>query len=446
MQKSKPPLTRRNALQLGAAATALPLVHIRTAGAAGSLTLALWDHWVPTGDDAMRKLVDAWATTNKVDVKVDFLSSNLVVTRAAEAQAKTGHDVFAFDQWSVQQYPDDLDPVDDIMDRLIAKYGKLGRAYEYLAKVNNRWMAVPVGWGSAPLPPCGRISLLKQFCGVDVQAWFPAHPATPDTSKEWTYDKQLKMAEDMAKAGYPIAFGCGQNSTDANQTWGATFGAFGADLVNAKGEITIESDNVKAAMEYCQKIVKFMPADAVQWDDASNNRALISNKAALIWNPPSAWAVAKRDKPEIAEDCWTFPNPRGPVGRLVPHRPFFWGIWKFAKNKTAAKELMEHLSQREQVEQLAAPVAGYDLPPFQSMTDLSVWSDVGPPKGTIYNYPIRTWHDAEYYIPGSAAPPEIALQIWNRYLVPNMVGRLLTGQTIKQSIAWAKEELEGFTR
>ncbi len=104
--------------------------------------------------------------------------------------------------------------------------------------------------------------------------------------------------------------------------------------MNAKGEITVESDNVMAVMEYCQKMVKFMPPDAVQWDDASNNRALISGKAALIWNPPSAWAVAKRDAPQVAEDCWTFPNPTGPKGRLVPHRPYFWGIWKFAKNKT----------------------------------------------------------------------------------------------------------------
>ena len=29
-----------------------------------------------------------------------------------------------------------------------------------------------------------------------------------------------------------------------------------------------------------------------------------------------------------------------------------------------------------------------------AMTDLSVWSDVEPPKGTIYNYPARAWHDS----------------------------------------------------
>ena len=110
-----------------------------------------------------------------------------------------------------------------------------------------------------------------------------------------------------------------------------------------------------------------MPPDAVSWDDASNNRALISGKAALIWNPPSAWAVAKRDAPDVAADCWTFPNPLGPKGRLVPHRPYFWGVWSFSQNQSAAKEIIEYLSQREQVESLAAAVAGYDIPPFESM-------------------------------------------------------------------------------
>ena len=315
-------------------------MHIRTAGAAGKLSLGLWDHWVPSGSPALAKMIQEWGEKNKVEIQADFLASagnKINITQAAEAQAKTGHDVFAFDSWTVQQYADDVDPVDDIMQRLMDKYGKLGHAYEYLGKANGHWLAVPVQWGSAPLPPCGRISMLKQICNVDVQAWFPDHEASPDASKEWTYDKQLQMAEAMSKAGYPIGFGCGSGSTDANQTWGATFGAFGADLVNAKGEITVESDNVMAVMEYCQKMVKFMPPDAVQWDDASNNRALISGKAALIWNPPSAWAVAKRDAPQVAADCWHFPNPTGPKGRLVPHRPYFWGIWKFAKNKSRSE-------------------------------------------------------------------------------------------------------------
>jgi ABC-type glycerol-3-phosphate transport system substrate-binding protein len=347
-------LSRRSTLRLGAAATALPLVHIRSAGAAGRLNVALWDHWVPAGNDAMRKVVAAWADKNKVEVNLDFLTAignKINITMAAEAQAKTGHDIYAFDMWSVHEYADSLDPVDDIMKTFIAEYGKIGRAYEYLGVSEGHWKAVPVAWGSAPLTPCGRISLLKQHAGVDVQAWFPAHEATPATSADWTYDTQLKAAEACSKAGVPFGFGCGA-TTDSNQTWGATFGAFGADLVDAKGNITVDSDNVHAALEFAKRMVPFLPPDTVSYDDASNNRALISGKSALIWNPPSAWAVAKRDAPQVAADCWTFPNPRGPKGRLVPMRPYFFGMWSFAQNKPAAHDLLAHLGAREQMETL----------------------------------------------------------------------------------------------
>ena len=95
MIKSKK-VSRRGALKLGAAAAALPLVHIRTAGAAGKLAIGFWDHWVPAGNEIMQKQVNAWAEKNKVEVTADFITGNgnkLLITGAAEAQAKTGHDI-----------------------------------------------------------------------------------------------------------------------------------------------------------------------------------------------------------------------------------------------------------------------------------------------------------------------------------------------------------------
>ena len=85
-------LNRRQTLK-GVAAAALPLVHIRTAGAAGKLSFAMWDHWVPEGNAAFQKAADAWAAKNKVDVKVDFLSSNgekINIAMAAEARPPAG--------------------------------------------------------------------------------------------------------------------------------------------------------------------------------------------------------------------------------------------------------------------------------------------------------------------------------------------------------------------
>jgi ABC-type glycerol-3-phosphate transport system substrate-binding protein len=442
------PFSRRKALKLGAAAAALPLVHIRTAGAAGKVSIGFWDHWVPAGNDALKKQVAAWSDKTKVDVQADFITSNgnkLLLTEAAEAQAKTGHDVIAFYSWAVLNHADNLEPIDDVMKRLTDQFGPTNHVCEYLAKTNGHWMAIPTSSGSQIKGPCGRISVLRDKAGIDVTEMYPAKEGGSRTADNWTYDTMLKAAEPCQKANMTFGLGLGQTADSVDMV-GAMFRAFGAALVDREGNIKVKSDEMRQVLEYAQKLAKFMPADAASYDDASNNRALISGKSALIFNPPSAWAVAKRDNPPVAADCWTFPAPAGPKGRFTPHGPFFWGVWKFSRNKEAAKDLVAYLSERKQVEERCVAVSGYDIPPFDSMLDFKVWEEVEPPKGTLYNYPMRPWHKTEAWVAASEAAPEVAVQIYNRGTMPTMVAKLQSGQSINDVIAWAQEELEGFLR
>ena len=66
------------------------------------------------------------------------------------------------------------------------------------------------------------------------------------------------------------------------------------------------------------------------------------------------------------------------------------------------------------------------------MLDFKVWEEVEPPKGTVYNYPMRPWHKTQAWIAASPAPPEIAVQIYNRGTMPTMVAKLQSGQSIKR--------------
>ena len=441
-------LTRRKALKIGATAAALPLVHIRTAAAAGKLSVGFWDHWVPKGNEVMQKQVAAWADKNKVEVQSDFITTQgnkLLLTAAAESQAKTGHDVLTFLQWDALNHQDQLEPMDDVMKRLTDSYGPVNDICAYTGKAKGHWLAVPSSSGSQNKGPCGRISILKEAAGLDVTAMYPTRDERTALADNWTYETMLKAAEACHKAGKSFGIGIGTTG-DSVDTAGSIFAAYGAELVNAKGEITVKSDNVRQVLEYAERLVKFLPADAVSYDDASNNRALISGKSALIWNPPSAWAIAKRDNISIAEDCWTFPSPAGPKGRFMPYVPFFWGVWKFSKNKSAAKDLIEYLCQRPLIEDRCTAVDGYDLPPFESMNDFKVWDEVGPPKGTVYNYPIRKSHGMKTHMAAFPAPTDIAVQIYNRATMPTMFAKLQSGQSIPQVIAWATEQLEGFNR
>ncbi len=449
--KNSTRMTRRGALKLAAASAALPLVHIRTAGAAGKLNIGFWNHWVPGADDVMQKQVLAWADKNKVAVNADYITTSggkLQLTPAAETQAKDGHDVMTFINWDVRNYADSLVPMNDVMKTVTAAAGSPNDVCKYLASNKGDWFAVPSSSGTQTKPPCARISWFKKN-GLDIQAMYPAHDEKNALQDAWTWDAFLKYAELAAKDNLTFAMGLGAGggiNTDATDTHGALFHAYGAKLVDSEGKSQLKSDEVRQVLEYCQKLLKFYPADAVSYDDASNNRALIAGKSALIFNPPSAWAVAKRDNPEVAADCWTFPAPKGPKGRFVPTAGFYWGVYKFSKNQQAGKELIAYLMQRENVEARDIASEGYDLPPYEKFLDFPIWNEVGPPKGTVYNYPPRPASGQIPSLTGSEAPPEIAVQIYNRAVHNQMLARLRDGQTIPQVIAWAQDEIEGYTR
>ena len=190
----------------------------------------------------------------------------------------------------------------------------------------------------------------------------------------------------------------------------------GAELVDAKGKSQVKSDDVRQALEYAQKLVKFLPADAVSYDDASNNRALISGKSALIFNPPSAWAVAKRDAPAGRRGLLDLPG-AGRSRRAASCRtlPYFWGVWKFSQNKTAAKELIEFLMQRDSVE--ARCVAALGLRHAAVRQDARLQ---GLGRGRAAERHRVQLSDAAVaqrsspHIAALPAPPEIAVQIYNR--------------------------------
>jgi ABC-type glycerol-3-phosphate transport system substrate-binding protein len=443
-------LVRRRFLAASAAGSAAIMVapFVRTSRAAGALSVGFWDHWVPGANAVLTKLCNEWAAKEKVDLKIDYITSQgskILLTIASEAQARSGHDILALPTWYAAGQARDLEPMDDIMRPLIDQNGKVVDVVEYLGKQDGRWIAVPATPGSQMKPPCARIDLFKKHVGLDLTKMYPGKASSDNAlADKWTWDTFLAAAEKCFKAGYPFGLGLGQ-TTDSVDWAGALFAAYGSELVDAKGNITVKSDATKQALEYAKRLVAVLPPDVFAWDDASNNKWLISGKGALIMNPPSAWAVAKRDSPKVAEQLWTFPTPRGPKGRYQPGLPFFWGVWKFSSNKAAAKSLIVHLSQRSAVERLVEASGGFDIPGFSKLRDFKIWAEEGPPKGTLYNYPPR--EDQIVSISAAPAPTAIATQIYSQATVTKMIAKCTQGgASIDQAIAWAASELEGFMR
>ena len=431
----------------GSAASAafIAAPYVSNAQSAGKLSVGFWDHWVPGANKATTDLVKEWSEKNKVEVTVDYITSQgnkLLLTTAAESQAKSGHDVLAFSTWLPSRYADQLVPMNDIVEPLIKANGAVNATVEYLGKVGGKWLSVPATVGSQMKGPCSRIDLLKKHAGIDIQAMYPA--GGPPKADGWNLDTFLKAAEACQKGGNPFGIGLGTTS-DSVDTAGALFHAHGAMLVDAKGNITVKSDPVRQALEYYKKLMQFLPTDVPSWDDASNNKFLVSGQGSLIMNPPSAWAVAKRDAPQVAEQLWTHGFPAGPKGRFGPFLPFFWGVWNFSKNQAAAKSLITFLSQASSAERMVVASGGYDLPSFANLTTFKVWAEEAPPKGTLYHYPNPHNHQT-LSIAAAPAPHKIAEQIYTQAIQTQMVVRYAKGEAMEKTLDWAAKELEGFSR
>jgi len=450
------PLTRRSILKaaaltppaLAAGSFAKPFVH--GAHAAGTLKIGAWDHWVPGAGKELERICQEWAAKEKVELVFDLITSNGdkdLLTLMAEGQAGAGHDIMGLRTWYVEAQKHRFVPVDDVVEPLVQKYGKVKTASEYCSKIDGHWMAVPSSYGSSALPPCVRIDMLKQYAGIDVQKMYPA-PGMGAPDKElrdnWTWENFLKAAEACAKNGHPFGLGL-STCTDALNMAGAVFSAFGSFLVDEKGEVTVKTEATRQALDFFKRLSKHLPEEVYAYDNASNNKALVSGYSALIMNPPSAYAVAKRDAVKIAEQLWTINSPKGPAGRYDPANYYFWGIWNFSKNVPAAKALLTHISQREVQEKLVTASVGFDIPPFPALIDFKVWEEEGPPKGTVYNYPSRD--DAVPFLSGYPAPLKIGTQMYAQALLMKMIAmHTHQGASVEQAMSYAENEIEGYLR
>src|SRR5438874_8178526 len=137
-------LTRRRfvATTAAASATMMAAPFVRTAHAAGKLSIMFWDHWVPGANNTSQALVDEWAAKEKVEVSIDYVTSQgfkNLLTIAAEAQARSGHDIVAMPTWWPQDNARNLEPLDDVMEPLIKQNGAVNDTVKYLGRANNRW-------------------------------------------------------------------------------------------------------------------------------------------------------------------------------------------------------------------------------------------------------------------------------------------------------------------
>jgi multiple sugar transport system substrate-binding protein len=135
-------------------------------------------------------------------------------------------------------------------------------------------------------------------------------------------------------------------------------------------KIIFKSPETKAAVEFIAGLFvkdKVTPPGAMGWNDAGNNTAYISGQAAMVVNTGSIIKALEKNNPELLKKTGVVVLPRGPAGRFTAGISNNLGIFKDAKQKKIAQELLIYLMEPSWYKEWIAASAPLALPVYEQL-------------------------------------------------------------------------------
>jgi multiple sugar transport system substrate-binding protein len=383
------------------------------------LTMISWNHYVPQADVVLREQAEAFGKQAGVKLTIDTIPhAHIAAKLVGEAQSGAGHDIILLRNVQTALHKDSLVVMDDVAEELAGKYGNwypVGRLAEFL---DGHWRAIPWFYVSAGITY--RTDLFEQVDEPPVDS----------------YDDLLRAGRKLKKIGHPIGFGICQTG-DSTRTLYPMLWSFGAKYVEEDGKtVAINSPATEAAVEYVKELYNdCMTSEVLSWDDASNNRFMLSGKGSWTRNAISIYVAAKRKNMPVAETFDHTIPPRGPERRLGMLAYQSMGVWKFSKHPEVAKEWIRFLFQPDNLNPWIEASGGYSQPLLPAFDEHPIWRQ-DPKLKSLIGFAKYATIDCW---PGPPTPE--AAQTFNTYIISNMFAKAVTGTPTKQAIAWAESEL-----
>src|SRR5438046_2344975 len=241
------------------------------------LTFLTVASFVPETDKELKRQFEEWGARNKVKVRLDIIAHlQLVTKKAAEVQARSGHDLTALGPGlgDADLYFDYLADLNDVAGDVAPKNGGWLNPNDYL--IRGKWKLLP--WWMPPFPMAVRTDLLEEISEKN-----------PDTWADW-----LRVGKKGKAIRQPIGSSLG-HSGDANVTLLSILWSYGASYVAKDGKtVAINSKETRQAMEFVKRLyTEAMDPEVLAWDDASNNRCLNAGTGIAIHNAITATQLTR---------------------------------------------------------------------------------------------------------------------------------------------------------
>ena len=390
---------------------------------AGELRIMQWAHFVPAYDQWLdNTYVKRWGEANDTEVKVDHINNALLYsTGASQVAAQSGHDLFWFIS-PPSTFQKQVVPVTDIVQEVSKKLGPMSRVARK-STYNPRtkqFYGFPDDY--APDPVQYRRSHLQE-AGVSLNSW-----------------ESLRQGAPKLKAiGHPVGLGM-SNEIDSNMLLTSLLYCYGGFIQNEENRIVIGQGAPRRgaiqALTVMRDIYRRGMSDEVfAWTAASNNQAFLAGRLSVALNAISiARSAELSGNTPLSDDTWLASIPRGPHMRMGnEHVMGVFVIWKFAKNKAAARKYLidQQLGYREHFIRSGF----YNFPAwtgaikggFKEIRRLSA-QDTHKPRG---KYTVLTTIAEKYTTnpghPGNTTP--VIDEIFNTFLIPQMFAEVAQGKS-----------------
>ena len=368
-------ITRRDALALGVSAAALAVTGASAQSAiksadvpapkfaiekGASLRMLRPVRFVQADEDVFRANAAKFSKETGVEVKVDFVGwEDINQQTAVTSNSGAGPDIIIGFSDAPHIYADKLIELTDVADYLGKKYGgwqNLAKAYGKRAK-SDAWIGLPFGATAGPL--IYRKSILKSV-GFD---------KAPEDLAGF-----LDLCQKLQKVGKPAGFALGNAVGDGNGFANWMLWSHNASLLDEEGNVTINSKETIAALNYVKQLYPTFIAGTPSWNDVSNNRAYSSQELGLTANGVSLYFSLKNDPATtaIAEDSEhqllpKFLAPISPMSGLTLNAMLF----KHSQYPNAAKAFLTFMLEKEQYEPWLNANSGYWSQPLAAYADAS---------------------------------------------------------------------------
>jgi len=392
------------------------------------LTVLVWSHFIPDVDQVLKKHAEEFGKMKGIDVRIDTIAHKQFVSKkAAEAQARSGHDIIMNYGADPLVYGDLLADVSGLVGELSGQYGGLIPLAAETCRVKGQWKSVP--WYYYPYPLVIRTDLIKKVSETPPDTW----------------DDVLRVGTQLKKIGKPIGIQLG-HSRDGNAALRALMWGYGASITGEDGQtITINSPETRKAVAFIKKLyADAMDPNVISWDDGANNRAFLAGVCSMAFNSPSIYKAAMSKGIKVAETGEPLAEaidhilpPKGPKGRFAFADCLTLGIWKFSKNKDLAGEFLKYHFEKSRFDEFLKVAVGYNVPFLKTYRQHPVFTSDRKIRfiGEIGKYE----HTIGYPGPVTAN----SQVVWDMYIIGNMFGYAATGQkSVDEAVLWAEKEIK----